>query len=249
MHIRGASLKTRPTLSTAPTLTDYPALINSPRPLSVHPSAVKPYRLLADSLIRPDAPGLGHVWQAGPNVNPGGSLSRSYIWGNTATPLNASTNPPNNTSGTACSDIYATPLSADNMNAQATLSNLPSGTTQTGYATYIMIRGNATDCIYAYCFTGNFGYAIGTLLSGTATDRVTATTGTVASGTAVKLTGVGNLYTLYVGGSSVLTWTDSGNVFTTGPTRRQCGIAPFCLYDGTTATYGPGWKNFTCGVL
>ncbi len=249
MLVRTAPLKTRPTLGTSPTLTDYPALLNSPRDLANYPTLSKPYRLLADSFTRPDAPTLGHVWAAGPNISPGSSLSRCYIWSNRATPLNGSTNPPNNTSGTACSDIYATPLSADNMQVKATSVDLPSGTTQTGYAAYLILRGNATECIYAYIFRGNSGWAIGTLLSGTATDRASATTGSVTAGSGITLKAVGNVYTLLNGATTLGTWTDSGNVYATGPTRRQFGIAPFCLYNGTTATYGPGWQNLSATVL
>lgn len=208
-----------------------------------------PQTSFADAFTRPNATTLGPNWQAGPPVASGGALARNYIWSNEATPLNNTTNPPNNTSGTACSDVWAETFPSNNMYAQAVLSNLPSGTTQTNYGAYLEIRGNGNECVYAYVFLGNFGYGIGTTIAGTPTDRQTVSTGSVTAGSTVKFTGVGNVYTLYVGGSSVLSWTDSTNIYVPGPTRRQCGIETTCLFDGTTASYGPGWKSFICGTM
>lgn len=64
---------------------------------------------------------------------------------------------------------------------------------------------------------------IGTRISGTATNRATAS---ASSPTSVRLTAIGNVYTAYLDGSSTpaVTWTDSGNLITIGSTTRYAGI-------------------------
>ncbi|MEV0080922.1 hypothetical protein AB0H58_31305 [Nocardia neocaledoniensis] len=64
---------------------------------------------------------------------------------------------------------------------------------------------------------------IGTRISGTATNRATAT---VTPPTTVRATAIGNVYSAYLDGSPTpaVTWTDSGNVIPIGVNNRFAGV-------------------------
>lgn len=91
----------------------------------------------------------------------------------------------------------------------------------------------------------DFGVSANTLKiksisGGTTTVRATVT-GNVALGDTIEFRAIGNVYSAYRNGSATpfISWTDTGNVIATGPTRRRFGFYQSTVYAGGTSYYTP----------
>src|SRR5690606_25728719 len=58
----------------------------------------------------------------------------------------------------------------------------------------------------------------------------------------IALERMGNVFTGYVDGVAVLTWTDTGNTVPTGPGHRHCGFVTTARYESVEA-YSPGFSG------
>ncbi len=116
---------------------------------------------------------------------------------------------------------WASPAATDRWMVSVTYGATPSGTlsgalirANSGW-TQQVITGASNANTYIYTATAASG--------GTETQRATVATG-FASGDTLKIVALGNLYTVYKNGTSILTWTDSGGVVGTGSANRNGGI-------------------------
>lgn len=113
------------------------------------------------------------------------------------------------------------PMDTDNFYSEATLSSAPST-----HQAIIIVRANSgfTQWVGAGIESGQV--YIDTYTSGSGGGQVNRATFSVspASGDIFRLAVVDNVYTLSQNGSSILTWTDSSRVVSTGPTFRLGGL-------------------------
>ncbi|MGV9742856.1 hypothetical protein [Nocardia farcinica] len=74
---------------------------------------------------------------------------------------------------------------------------------------------------------------VNTRIGGTAVNRAAAS---ISTPTSVRMTAIGNVYSIYVNGSSTpaVTWTDTGAVIGIGPSTRHAGVV--CV--GSTSNFG-----------
>lgn len=143
-----------------------------------------------------------------------------------------------NSAATIYAARYTTAVLTDTQRAECIVVT-PTGTAALGLGAGPIVRCDSSGNRVEALVTSNSAH-IFTRIGGTATQRAQQTGLTIASGTAVKLTAVGNVYSLYLAGSGTptVTWTDSGNVITIGSTTRYVGFVSIAQKDGFgNATY------------
>lgn len=146
-----------------------------------------------------------------------------------------------------CDARHVTPLSGDAQEIVCTVAN-PSGTYSNTLGSGAFLRCSAAGDRVAVGITSD-KVAIVTYSGGTWTDR-----GSVASATpnTVRLTAIGNVYTVFVNGSATpaVTWTDSSGVIGIGDTNRFFGVyASSQTNFASTTTYGYGIDSITARDL
>ncbi|WP_280201406.1 hypothetical protein [Nocardia cyriacigeorgica] len=89
-----------------------------------------------------------------------------------------------------------------------------------------LLRCNSAGDHVEALFTDTGAYILTRTGSGTATARTSQTGLSIPSGTAWRFTAVGNVYSIYLGGSGTptVTWTDTGGAISIGPGSRYVGI-------------------------
>lgn len=180
----------------------------------------------SDDLNRANG-GLGSNWVTLTNAP---VINTNKAQGGTTGPNNAAT-------------IYAarwtSALLTDTQRVDCTVQT-PTGTAALGLGSGPIVRCDSSgNRVEALCT--NNSVHIFTRISGTGTQRAQQTGLTINSGTAVGLTAVGNVYSIYLAGSGTptLTWTDSGNLITIGSTTRYVGFVSIAQKDiGGNPSYG-----------
>lgn len=118
-----------------------------------------------------------------------------------------------------------TPMDTDNFYTQMTISgtigaqNFGASTRQAGPG--VRINSSFTQGVFATVDTS--GTYIATISSGSATPAIRATAAASSVGDVLKLTAIGQLFTIYKNGTSILMWLDSGLVTSFGAAFRLGG--------------------------
>lgn len=139
---------------------------------------------------------------------------------------------------------YNTAAATDNMFVQGALGTIG----QTDLISGLILRANSDTSTYVAVRTYYGQPYIETVISGVATTRASAAAGavTMAAGQVWRFEASGTAYTLKVDGSTIVSWSDTGAVFTQGATQRYCGFSNTSYY----ATYhSPRWDAFACGDI
>lgn len=150
----------------------------------------------------------------------------------------AGTSGPSN-AGTVYVARYTSPVFGDGQKADCNVVT-PTGTSALGLGGGVMVRANTSGDRVEALVTSNSAH-IFTRIGGTATERAVQTGLSVSSGTALRLTAIGNLYSLYLAGSGTptTTWTDSGGVIDIDSSTRYVGIVCIAQKDiGGNSSYG-----------
>lgn len=140
---------------------------------------------------------------------------------------------------------WVDPVLTNNQEVSCTVHTPPAPSTPTlgsGLVLHCDSSGNRVEAVIAsdavYFFTR---------ISGTGTQRASQTV-TVNSGTAIRATAVGNVYSIYLAGSgtATLTWTDSGNLVGSGSSNRYLGLITLSQKNigGSISGYGYNIDNW-----
>lgn len=151
-----------------------------------------------------------------------------------------------------CFPMYSQSTLTDNMSVKITLA-APTGTLNTngacavgGYLRSTGIANSGTKVAFQVYGTS---LAIFSTSGSTVTSRATGTTTTVAAGDEYELRSDGNVYTVYKNGvATSCTWTDVGNLMTTGSLNRRGGALVMSANNANTsyaAQYSMAIDEFT----
>jgi hypothetical protein len=140
--------------------------------------------------------------------------------------------------------IYGTSVNTDDMYCQASFAEI-----QTDDVCYsgVVVRSDSTATNLVYGDFNNAGWHIGTKVGSTYTTRASGSTSAPASGQVIKLTAVGNVYTLTKAGVLMGTWTDTGGVVTPGSGRRRTGLTVMSERAFFTNNYSANLDNYAAG--
>ncbi|WP_454199608.1 hypothetical protein [Nocardia sp. Marseille-Q1738] len=163
--------------------------------------------------------GLGSNWVT---LTAAPVISSNKAQGGTTGPVNAST---------VYGARWTAALLSDAQESIATAVT-PTGTASLGLGAGPFLRCNSSGDRVEALVTNNTCF-IFTRISGTPTQRASQAGLTINSGTVVRITAIGNLYSVYLAGSGTptVTWTDSGGVIAIGSTTRYVGLTVITSED------------------
>jgi hypothetical protein len=162
--------------------------------------------------------GLGANWVTITNAP---VISTNKVQGGTTGPAGAST---------VYGARWTTALLTDAQEVTSTAVT-PTGTASLGLGAGPFLRCNSSGDRVEALVTNTTAY-IFTRIGGTPTQRASQAA-TINSGTLVRLTAVGDVYSVYLGGSGTptVTWTDSGSVIAIGSGTRYVGLTAITSED------------------
>lgn len=146
------------------------------------------------------------------------------------------------------------PAASDNFMVRANIGSAPTGL----FSALILRSDDSFNNMLFWVITTDTGNrGIWSNIGGTFTRRADVAPTSVTTGTVCAFKAVGNVYTAVrtpntdgTGGTSLGSWTDSGNLFTPGSTKRYGGIYQHsdCDFFGTQG-WSPTWDNFRINDL